>query len=322
VWTRARNPDLARRAGALAEAEALVLKSRRLQRPLKYGLVFSERPEIYLREARRVLEAAGAETSRDPLLRFRLAEVLVDLGEHAGAAKHYEVAVRSPSLAAPLRASGLMDLAVCYARLGRHEEEIKAYTEALSLEPLGPVRATLLANRAEAYMVLGDITKAIEGYRASLRSLLVVEMFSYGVTTLWGLGVALDRSGDLESGLGSIRLARDYDPSDRLINGSGWFYVPPYDEAWYAALGHWVRARQATLSMARAESYGSAVEAWERYIERAPETDRWLALAKARLRACMEERDAALEKEKETKPQGKVKPRPNPAAPRGAPTKG
>lgn len=293
VWARAREPELAQRAAALQEAEVLVHKYHHLQRQ-QAGEAFRDMALLFLREARRVLEDAGAKTSRDPMMRYRLAEIDNDLGDYAEAARHYEYALASPTLLEPLRASGLTELAICYARQGRHHDEINVYSEALKIEAISPLRAMILANRAEAYMVTGDITKAIEGYRASLASLLTIEIPGFGVTTLWGLGVALDRSGDLESGLGSITLARAYDPSDRLITGPGWFYVPEHDDAWYAALGHWARARQAALSMARADAYEKAIASWASYIERAPDADRWLALAKARRRACEAERDAAL----------------------------
>jgi tetratricopeptide (TPR) repeat protein len=292
VWAKARDPSIAREASALVEAETLVRKYRHLQRQ-QVSAAFRDMGLFFLKDARRILESAGAATSRDPTTRYRLAEVLSDLGDHEKAAKLYEYALRSPSLLPPLRASGFTELAICYARLGRPQDEIKAYDDALALETIGPLRAMILANRAEANMVLGDITKAIEGYRASLGSLLAIEMFSFGVTTLWGLAVALDRSGDLESALGSIRLARDYDPGDKLITGPGWFYVPDYDADWYAALGYWSRARQATLGMSRAEAYERAIDFWKSYIERAPDADRWQALAKVRLRACERERDAA-----------------------------
>lgn len=297
VWARARDPSLGRREDALKTADRLLHEHREIERKQR-GAGDAFRDNSRLEEARAILEAAGAASSLDPLMRYRLAEVLSDLGAPEQASKHYEFALRSPSLSPPLRAYGLTGLAICYARQGRHEDEIKAYTEALPLEPLGPLRAMILANRAEAYMVLGDLPKSVEGYRASLASLLPIEMFSVGVTTLWGLAVATDRSGDLESALSSIRLARAYDPIDRRINGPGWFYVPPYDDAWYAALGHWSRARADTISMARAEAYSRAIDAWQSYIDRAPETDRWLAIAKARRRACEAERDAAMRRDR------------------------
>lgn len=309
VWARARQPDLEQQLTAMRRSEELLLKHRRLLQ-MQRGEIFPGMGSVYLQEARKTLEAAGAEMSSDPMMRYRLAEVLQALAEvfyriddialaqkqSARAAKLLESALRAPSLPATLRATGWADLAVCYAHLGRHQEEIKAYGEALNLETRSSARATLFANRAEGYMALGDISSAVEGYRTSIAMLLPIEMFRTGVTTLWGLAVALDRSGDLESAFRSINLAREYDPTDVLINGPGWFYVPLYDEAWYSALGHWARARQFTLPSSRAQAYANAIADWEEYIARAPSTDRWLELAKSRLEMCERERDTITQR--------------------------
>jgi tetratricopeptide (TPR) repeat protein len=307
VWARARNPELARRHSALAEVEALLIRYEREQSPSR-GEQLRGMSTAYLLEAKSILEGAGGEKSRDPMIRYRLAQVLYDLRQYPRATKVYESVARGSDLAAPFRASALSALGTCYAHVGRRDDEIKAYTEALALTTYGAARANILANRAEAYMAMGNLTAAIQGYRdalASLSSLHPVEMIYYGVTPLWGLAVALDRSGDLEGGIRSIKLAREYDPSDRQINRPNWFYAPPHDEAWYAALGHWTRARNVTLKAARAEAYASAVEAWERFIDKAPSDDAWIPLARARLRACEKERDAVLKRDV---PSGKAQP--------------
>lgn len=299
VWARARDPELARRYAAVKEADGVMLRYDRIQEA-PYPEQFRAVGSLMLREARKVLEDAGAAASPDPMMRYRLAQIVYELRDFKAALELYASIARSPSLPAPFRASALSALGTCHAHLGQRDDEIKAYTEALTLSAVSTSRATLLANRAEAYMGRGDLTSAIQGYREALASLTAVhpiDQIYYSVTPLWGLGVALDRSGDLEAAIRSIRLAREYDPSDRLINRPDWFYSPPHDEAWYAALGHLARARQATLKAARAEGYASSIEAWERYIETAPEGDAWVPLAKARLRACEKERDAELKKD-------------------------
>lgn len=299
VWARARNPDLAQRHVALKEAEAALLRydrSQEAQYPDEYRSALAA---LTLREARKILEEAGAMTSPDPMLRYRFAQIVYELRDYPKALTIYASIARSPSLPAPYRASALSALGTCHAHLGQRDEEIKAYTDALALTSLSTARATILANRAEAFMGKGDLTSAIKGYRESLAALSSahpIESIYYGVTPLWGLGVALDRSGDLEGGLRSIRLARDYDPDDRLISRPSWFYSPPHDEAWYMALGFWLRARNAESKAARAEAFARAIEAWERYIEKAPAGDAWVPLAQARRKACEKERDAERKK--------------------------
>jgi hypothetical protein len=145
-------------------------------------------------------------------------------------------------------------------------------------------------------MLQGDITAAVEGYRAAIALLSADHMmFGTGPTTLWGLAVALDRSGDLDSGLDAIRLARTYDAQDRLINGPGWFYMPDYDRHWYEALGHWQVARKAdALLSVRVDAYARASASWDEYLANAARDDRWLPLARFRAKQCEKERAAFL----------------------------
>ncbi len=310
VWARARDPEIDRRAALVAEADGLLSRYAQLQRsPLRERV--DEIGPLWLLEARKLYEQAGAPASRDVGLRLKYASLLADLKDYAGAAAHIEALLGAgprrggkPALEvpAPYRADAWRELAICYARLGRHRDEIKAYGEALALEPHGRTRSQLLANRAEAYMALGDIIAAIEGYRAALAALSAREMFRYGVTTLWGLAVALDRSGDLDGAMESIDLARSYDRTDQLLHGPGWFYVPEHDEAWYAALGAWAAARGAELGAARAELYAQAISSWEEYIQRAPPDDQWLPLARARLTRCEQERDRAVRQRRPAAP--------------------
>jgi tetratricopeptide (TPR) repeat protein len=292
-WTRARDPDLDRRETLRADAEALVLKARHVARTQrKEG--GQAAAQIYLQKARDLLEQGGAAHARDPALRFSLADLYHRLQDHEKAIPLLKALLRDnpPAL---LRADAYSALAVSYAYTGQHEPEIKAYGQALLLQPHAEERARLLANRAEAYMAIGEITLALEGYRAALSLLSSVEMiFGLGPTTLWGLAVALDRTGDLDSGLDAVRLARTYDPKDERIESPSWFYVPAYDKYYYQALGHWSAARVADLNAAKTERYRRAIASWEEYIASAAPEDKWLPLARVRLRQCEKEREAWL----------------------------
>jgi tetratricopeptide (TPR) repeat protein len=289
-WARVRDPVLDQQETVLAEAERLELQYRHVTH-LRQDESGAEVGKIYLRQARDLLEQGGIGRARDPAVRFRLAELHHLLGEDAKAAPMLESILRD-NPTAPVLVDTFSALAISYARLGRHEEEIKAYGKALLLEPHSWARATLLANRAEAYMVLGDITAAVAGYRQALSLLSSIEMIiGPGSTTLWGLAVALDRAGDLDSGIAAIQLARTYDAADKRLNGPGWFYVPWYDKYYYRALGYWSAARAATVNMAKDEDYRQSIASWEEYIASALPEDKWLALARARLRQCEKERD-------------------------------
>ena len=287
VWARARSPEVSERAVLLAEADSYLTRRRKLFHE-RFQNDLASVGDLYLREARRLLERAGGAASPDPNIRLRLGEVLSELGEPAGCAAALET-VTGPEIPAPMRANVFSNLAICYAKVGRRDREIKAYDGALGLETHNASRSTLLANRAEALMATGDLERAILGYREALGMLLTeYERWKFAPTTYWGLGVALDRSG-ISTPRSSRSGSRATTRMDRQI-ALELVYSPDYDEAWYAALGHWSRARNATLKAARAEEYGRAMTAWEEYIARAPADDRWLPLARVRMKQCDRER--------------------------------
>jgi len=308
VWARARQPSVARSAALLEEADQFLLKQELLREENEdpSGVEFMQMGPVYMLEAEKRLEEAGGASSPDPRVRLRYGYVLRRLGQDHSkdglgqvkikAAVDVLVTVaRAKNVAPTVLAAAWNELAICYAVLGVRDEEVHAYGEALALEPLGRHRAVLLANRAESFMAMGKLDDAIRGYREAMRSLLPYEMFDNGVTTLWGLAVALDRDGDLDGALESIALARAYDRDDRKIHSSSWFFSPPYDEAWYEALGFWSLARATEQGAVRAEAYARALDAWRDYLARAPEGDRWIPLARARQKLCEKERDRALE---------------------------
>lgn len=304
IWAKARRPNAAARTEIINKSEKALsdatLKKHRIQ--LYTGLSFgNESLEAARIEARMLLEQAGGATSPNMMVRLNYASVLRTLASEQKprnlqnieeAAKIFEgVIAAHPEQHMTLQAWD--ELALCYAMLEKREKEIHAYGEALIFEPVGPRRAMLLANRAESYMGSNRLDEAIRGYRESLAALVHDEVDAYGVTTLWGLAVALDRNGDVEEGLEHIRLARTYDPLDKRIQSDSWFYSPPHDEHWYKALGAWAKARQMPHSIDRIFEYGHAVESWDRYVDRAPANDPYVPLAKVRRRACALERERA-----------------------------
>jgi tetratricopeptide (TPR) repeat protein len=304
VWAKARRPNASARTELVEKSEKALsdatLKKERFQ--LYTGLPFgNESLEAARIAARTFLEQAGGATSPNATVRLNYANVLRTLAsdQKPRNLKNIEesakilltVVAAHPPQALMLQAWD--ELALCYAMLEKRDQEVHAYGEALAFEPVGPRRALLLANRAEAYMGMGRLDDAIRGYRESLSSLVQDEIDDYGVTTLWGLAVALDRNGDVEEGLAHIRLARSYDPIDKRIQGDSWFYSPPHDEYWYKALGSWAKAREMPHSIDRIFEYGHALERWDQYIDRAPEHDPYVALAKVRRRTCALERERA-----------------------------
>jgi tetratricopeptide (TPR) repeat protein len=307
IWSRMRRPEAERRRELAVEAQGHELKAHQMLGSRNQ----LDRAEIvsHLARAAVLLEEAGAATSSDLALRYRLASVYSLQDEPKKALTLLESIGRADP-PAPLRAAVFADMAVAYAHLGRIDDEIKAYGESLRVQPVAHERSRLLANRAEAYMLLGDVTSAVAGYRAAL-ALLSADymMFGSGATTLWGLAVALDRSGDLDTGLDAVRVARSYDPQDKHLNGPGWFYLPDYDRHWYEALGHWQVARKGeVVTSVRIDAYARAVASWEEYVSAAARDDKWLPLARVRLKQCEKERAAFLGRPRASGVQGTAAP--------------
>jgi len=321
-WQSARQTPAARaETAALARAEDQLLAARRLRRiasqvdPLAAGGLL-----VHHKQARRLLEAAGGSRARDPELRLRYGEVLSDLGQWREAAVVLAGVV--DEVPAALRVDAWVELAVAHARLGRTRDEIACYDRALAIEPHTATRVTMLANQAEAYMTLGDIARAVDGYRAALTSIEALsagEVPYFAPTTLWGLGVALDRAGELDAALDAVQRARMYDPGDSRLASDGWFYNPPHDEAWYDGLGHLAVARRGPDRDVRQAAYGRAIASFRAYAERAPPGDLWVAVAHARVTALTSEearftarlaRAQAEERKQEGRSAGPPKPRP------------
>lgn len=289
VWARAREPRVTMQDPVVRDAQRAYVRYRQM--------LISADPRVpslaamVLGDARRALGRAVDAGTADFSVRQFYAAVLRDSQEREEAAKVLqELLADDPP--APIRSDALSDLAILHAQAGRRAEEIKAYSDALALEPHGLARSQLLANRAEAMMALGDVTAAVEGYRAALAPLTTVEMYWRGSTTLFSLGVALDRAGNPEAAMESVRLARSYDPLDKSLRSTqGWFFSPEYEEHWYWALGAWTCGRSDGGWALRAECYEKAVAEWELYIEAAAEGDPWAPLAHVRLATVKRERD-------------------------------
>ena len=304
VWASARRPNASFRERRAAEAQKVLSDSafQKERTEMRTGLpIGNEAIEAGRIEARSLLEQAGGATSPNMMVRLQYASILQTIASKQTprnlknveeAAKIIQTVIASRPDPAILEVAWA-EIGVCYAVLGERDKEIHAYGQALNFQPVGHRRATIMANRAESYMGAGRLDDAIQGYRDALASLLMDEMRAYGVTTLWGLAVALDRNGDLEGAFANIRLARTYDVIDEEINKDTWFYSPAYDEHWYKALGAWARARKIENSIDRTFEYGKALEAWDRYIDRASPGDLYLALAKVRRQACEQERERA-----------------------------
>ena len=279
-WEAARDPAAADRY-ALHHLVSQLLSSARL----------SPRDAVLLR-ARALLEEGGAEGSPDVRLQF-------DLGELDSALENWKgvVDVLSRALKVapdhPAAADAYIALANAYARLDDSANERRVYERFLPRITNDVSRAIALLNLAEADMHLGDLDGAIEGYRAALEvadQLPNEVLISEATNTLaiWGLAVALDRSGDVAGGAKEAKLAIDLDRDMLLIRSTRGqvFFSPERERDWYVALGFTEYAKQAPDARTAATFWRRAEGCWREYIDdvRAhTAADRWLDLARIRL---------------------------------------
>ncbi|NUO47917.1 MAG: hypothetical protein HOV80_03575 [Polyangiaceae bacterium] len=166
-WAKAADPDRARAEAAAAEAEREMIKATNMSRAFDDLLTPST---AYSMKARITLMEAGASQSRYPELRLLLARAEQHLGHYAEAALLYEGIVRDPSVSIVRRADVWAVLGIVYAQLKRIPEEIEAEETALALEPTVADRSVILSNQAEAFMGIGDVSRALATAQASRAS--------------------------------------------------------------------------------------------------------------------------------------------------------
>jgi tetratricopeptide (TPR) repeat protein len=297
-----------------------------------------------VRRLRDILERNHAGNSPDARLRFDLGFVYLwlareDRGLYTRAA---EVLERALAFAPdhPLAEQAWHALSEACGHVGDHVCERRAYNEVLRRATEDRVRATPTLNLAETEMHLGNLREAIEGYREALR--LASRGFEpqTGPLAVWGLAVALDRSGDRVGAEREARFALELERSmgmeaggnrvSVLLHTSGVFFVPDYEVTWYDGVG------AAALAKAPQQTAEEAARLWQisermfaLYVrgaeqtyelkrrqreakpekERGPEIapDRWLDLAKIRLATAKAEREKA-EKRRGREPKPKAAP--------------
>jgi tetratricopeptide (TPR) repeat protein len=280
AWDAAKDPAARERyAVHIAVREAIAME--------RHSSIPAGSHRVALDRARLMLEQAHAEQSPDAVLRF-------DLGEVYSLQQHYQrvIDVLEPALQMapdhPAALDAFVALANAYAQLDRSLEERDVYERYLARTTDDRSRAIAILNMAEADMHLGNLTEAVAGYReaiqlaAALPNIIELED-STGALAVWGLAVALDRSGDVSGGAVQARLATQLDPGMRIIkSGRNVFFVPAYERKWYLALGYTEEAKLTKSSRDAAAAWAKVEAQWTDYVAQATANDRWLALARVR----------------------------------------
>jgi tetratricopeptide (TPR) repeat protein len=151
------------------------------------------------------LEQSGAHAFRDPRLRLLLAEVLigVELGREAEAA-----ALARAVLAELPRDGGWLEaearLVLVHAVL-EPDAAVREIGRALPWVWDSRTRSDLFRRRADAKMALGDVRGALADYRLALRA---DDSARRSALARFGIGLALERAGNLPEAFAELRLAR------------------------------------------------------------------------------------------------------------------
>jgi tetratricopeptide (TPR) repeat protein len=241
------------------------------------------------RELRAVLTVLGAYArGSDPRLRLLLAEVLTDLG---GGWAHETRGLLEPLLArAPdsdWAATGWHLLGLAAARLGDRQLECAAYDRALELVWDPEQRANVYYNRADAKMGLGRLGEAMVDYQEAIQlsSDPDTQALAY-----YGLGITLERRGDLPGALAAMRVASALRPpaqSGSALDKPSVFFVPAYDLYYYKALERMAAAEHAADRAERTAELESAIALWDRYLlEAEPDQHRWVQNARLNRANC------------------------------------
>jgi tetratricopeptide (TPR) repeat protein len=243
-----------------------------------------------------MMELFGDRQLSDPRLKFLTAFALIkaDTGRQTEIRALLETALREApeSYFAPI---ALLELGIICNKLGDSRCEFDAYTKALENMWDSETRAQVYLNRGETYMMMGDLQGAIRDYRRAMR-------LAGGPTNQslahFGLGVALERSGDLPAGLRAIAIAdaiRVPIPFGLVLSAldlPSVFFNPEYEVHYYKALAHMAAAERTSDPGDRRREYDMAIERWNRYLDGAePAKQRWVPNARAHRARC--ERAAA-----------------------------
>jgi tetratricopeptide (TPR) repeat protein len=319
VWDRARDPR-----GADSYRLHLEVQRRLADARTARALGFSESNEAQKITVRAMLERAHAETSPDVRLRFDLGHIYALLAREDPALYRKAAVVLTAALAMapdhPGAEEAWSELANVCGHYGDHACEQRAYHTLLRLLTEEGDRGTSTLNLAETEMHLGNLPDSIELYREALRIASRYPSRTLAPLAMWGLAVALDRSGDRtgadKQALAVLELQQSSGLSGLLRIPDVVFFYPDYELGWYDGVGASALARKAASPAEAARHWKAAEDAFASYIrgaERAatlaralapadapapalapaPGPDRWLELAKVRLTAITKERVAA-----------------------------
>jgi tetratricopeptide (TPR) repeat protein len=297
IWDKAADPQATRTYHVLVEAERMIMRAE------LSSLDLGASRRNFTRAALAVIQLGGGESTRDPRLLYLLGDLLSESGvrrdEEARRVLRRALAADPDS---PLAGRAWFNLAIASARLGDSAAEHGAYTQALSRVWESDFRANIYMNRGESSMVLGNLKDAIADYR---RAIVLAQRPELTALAHYGLGIALERNGDLPSALTAMNVAR----SIKLpVVGSALdlpsvFFVPDYDLYYYKALSAMAAERSAKQPQQQIRHLIVAIGNFSTYLEGAePDRHRWAQNARLHRDNCQKKLDQLLKDNPKLRP--------------------
>jgi tetratricopeptide (TPR) repeat protein len=262
LWQRARDPRAAVRAKARARAEQLFDQASGVRMDLEMLR------ELSLGSAA-LLELSGG-PRRDPWQAVLLGRVLLDAepGRERQAIRLIESGV-SALPASDFKRASLFDVGLGAMLSGEMDHATRAFSAALQLAWDPDDRATIHRNRGKANMLSGRLSDAVTDFRAAVRLARGVEVLAL---SHFGLGVALERSGDYPQGMQEIargvavRLPVPPYPSESVLDSLNLRWIPEYDVHYFRALAAMAEALAADAPGLERDRYETAIESWDQYL--------------------------------------------------------
>ena len=276
IWYRASHPR--------ARAEARLLRA--IERMLDgEGQIVTdpERASHFARAAVAMLDLQRPGVPEDPRLACAMARAL--LGANLGREAQAEALLADAIPKLPegtLLVTAWHELGRARARHGDLAGARDATTRVLELAVDPTERALAFYERARAELRLGEVSEAALDFR-SASDAAPTELVR--LRARYGLGVALERSGDLAGAwlaleqVASVRLPLSQYPSEDPLDLPGAF-EPEYELDYTKALVALTRARSAGDPDDRREALGDSLRHWDAYLEHAPASAPWLVNAR------------------------------------------
>ncbi len=285
-WQRVKSPSVA--------AERRLHDA--LERKLESWRTIGPEPEVkrdLALAAVAMIDLARIEHPRDPALCVLMAEALV-LAKAGREARVRELLQRATASLpeGPLAATAHFRLGLSFARGGEWVRARAEYTRALAQGWDAELRTGAYVYRGYANLALADFATAIADQR---RAVELAPSKDLEALARYGLGLALERSGDMPTALGVLESATrirlqvpPYDSEDPLELPSV-FFVPTYERHYVRGLARMAVAKRASDPEARTAALEAAIGAWDTYLVAAKQDDPYRASARNYRERCQDE---------------------------------